>query len=89
MQLDSMKISTTDLPLAASLQSLGYIPTLEKSSDNRILFVFPKSPETVKAMSDYWTNLLKVNPKLLWTSVRELKSRISNFQVDPTKLWNQ
>lgn len=89
MQLDSMKISTTELPLAASLQSLGFIPTLEKTSDKKIVFVFSKTPETEKAMSDYWTNLLKVNPKLLWNSVRELKSRMSNFQAGYTKLWNQ
>ncbi len=89
MQLDSMKISTTELPLAAALQSLGFIPSFERSSENKVLFVFPKTPEIEKAVSDYWTNLLKVNPKLLWNSVRELKSRMSNFQSDQTQLWNK
>ena len=59
-----MKISITDLPLAAALQALGFIPELEKTS-NKFFFVYLKTPEIEAAMSDYWTNRLKISPKLL------------------------
>lgn len=75
-----MRFETTELVLAASLQTLGFIPDISKTPDNKFLFTFTKSPELDKAVSDYWANLLKVNPKLQWNNVRELKSRMANYQ---------
>ena len=75
-----MKFETSELVLAAALQTLGFIPDISKTPDNRFLFVFTKSPELDEAVSDYWTNRLKVNPKLQWNNVRELKSRMSTYQ---------
>lgn len=75
-----MKISITDLPLAAALHSLGFIPELEKTSTNKFYFIYKKTPEIETAISDYWSNRLKVNPKAHWSSVRELKSRMATFQ---------
>lgn len=75
-----MKIIVSELPLAAALQTLGFIPDLEKTPDGKFLFVFDKSPELDTAVVDYWANRLKVNPKLQWNNVRELKSRMSSYQ---------
>lgn len=75
-----MKISVTELPLAASLQVLGFIPDLEVTSTNKFIFIFPETIEVKTAISSYWSNKLKINPKLLWSNVRELKSRMSSFE---------
>lgn len=75
-----MKISISDLPLAAALQAMDFIPKLQNTSDGKFLFVYNKSPEIETAISDYWANRLKVNPKLHWSSVRELKSRMATYQ---------
>jgi hypothetical protein len=77
-----MKFETTELPLAAALQTLGFMPDVVKSPDNRFLFVFDKTPELDIAVSDYWANKLKVSPKLQWNNVRELKSRMTAYQTN-------
>lgn len=75
-----MKFETTELPLAAALQTLGFIPDVVKTPNSKFLFVFDKSHELDIAVIDYWTNRLKVSPKLQWNNVRELKSRMATYQ---------
>jgi hypothetical protein len=38
-----MRFETTELVLAAALQTLGFIPDISKTPDNRFLFTFTKS----------------------------------------------
>ncbi len=75
-----MKITTTELPLAAALQTLGFSPELKRSSENQFLFVYPKTTEIELLIVDYWNNELKVSPKQFWNNVRELKSRMTNYE---------
>lgn len=77
-----MKITITELPLAAALQVLGFVPNLEKTDNNKYLFIYPKTPEIETAISNYWANELKISPKLHWNNVRELKSRIISLQTN-------
>jgi hypothetical protein len=71
-----MKFETPELSLASALLALGFIPLIEKTNSRKVIFKFEKTPELDKAISDFWNNNLKLNPKQYWNCVRELKARM-------------
>lgn len=77
-------ITLYEFPLAITLICLNFsLETLEREpkSNQKVGFVFLKSLELEKAISDYWKGDLMVEPKLFWSKSRELKSRIRS-EVD-------
>ena len=71
-----MNIETSELSLAAALLTLGFVPNVKKSNNQKVIFSFEQTQELEKAINDFWNNNLELNPKLYWNAVRELKSRI-------------
>ena len=71
-----MKFETHELPLASALLTVGFVPSVEKINERQYLFTFTKTPDLQKAIDDYWSNVMSINPKHFWNSVRELKARM-------------
>lgn len=71
-----MKFETPELSLASALLALGFVPTVQKITNHKYIFVFTKSPELEKSIVDFWNNKLTLNPKSYWNCVRELKARM-------------
>lgn len=72
-------VNLYEFPLALTLLCLGFnLEALNKEPDftQRVSFVFPKSSELEKTISEYWAGNLRIEPKLFWSKSRELKSRI-------------
>lgn len=69
-------METSELSLAAALLTLGFIPNVKKTNNQKVIFSFERAQELDKAINDFWNNNLELNPKLYWNAVRELKSRI-------------
>jgi hypothetical protein len=75
----SSYFETSDLPLAATLDTLGFIlVSLDGSNPARIVFVFLRNDVLNETIGRFWAGTLSVEPKSFWYALRELKARIRN-----------
>jgi hypothetical protein len=78
---DKLLIKISDLNLASTLLCLGHdILGIDNINPKRVFFYFDQSDKTTKSIKDYWSDSVKVNPKVLANYRRELLSRI--YQED-------
>ena len=72
---DNEKFKTSDFGLATALVTLGFgLETLEKENPAKVIFVFKKSKKLEQVIKQYFSNQLQVNPQLLFSSQRTLKT---------------
>ncbi len=77
MDEDKLRFRTSDLALASALIATGFaIDELEKSHFGKASFVFIRSDSLDKAVSRYWADRLRVNPKAYFDVIKHLKTRI-------------
>jgi len=77
MTEDLSLTKTSDINLAAALLCLGYdVKGIDNRNPSRVYFFFFESPELAAAIDDYWRGDLRVDPKELANSRRELLTRI-------------
>lgn len=71
---------TSDLCLATTLYTVGhsiYEMKVSKVKGKQVaVFNFEESPDLDIAINSYWDHNLKVDPKLFFTNLKELKGRI-------------
>ncbi len=66
-----------ELALAGALLAWGFPLTfIDRVDPTRVTFHFSRSPELDMAIQEYWNGSGRVVPKLYFSSLRELKSRI-------------
>lgn len=70
--------STNDLALAAALSVRGFsVQKIHfKRNDRRAFFDFVDTSQLRKAVDDYWTDKLAVNPKAYFDALKHIKTRI-------------
>lgn len=70
--------STHDLALASALATQGFsIADMERSEySRRVSFIFERTEGLDKAVEDYWSDNLKVNPKTYFDALKHIKTRI-------------
>lgn len=70
-------ISVRDLGLGAALVSCGFeLRATERDESGRTHFVFIKTDELEGAVSDYWSDTLRVNARKYSDNIKMLKSLI-------------
>lgn len=69
--------TTTDLAGSAVLVTLGYsLVRITWPDQKKALFIFHRGAGIEKVMSDYWSNLLMVDPRKFWENLKMIKSRL-------------
>lgn len=70
--------TTNDLAIAAMLVEHDYaIKRLDRNNPNRVVFEFQDTNSAIPTLVDgYWQNLLLVNPRSYFETLKQLKSRI-------------
>ena len=77
--IDTDSFSTTDLGCTAALVASGaQVLSLNKSSSNRVTFIFRNSVELSSTVEAYWNGELSVDAKTYFETQKWLKSRIYN-----------
>jgi hypothetical protein len=84
MSDSTVPYKTKDIYIASALLALGFI--LDDLTKEETIFYFnfadnrDKIPYEIQtAVEDYWKGQLLVDPKKLFTSFKEIKSRMYNF----------
>ena len=71
------QFGTYDLPLATSLVAIGHpIDHIIRESGGRAKFCFTQSEPLQEAISAYWKQDLRISPKLLFESLKFVKSML-------------
>ena len=70
------EIGFTDLALASFLSIQFPIIELKTENGVKFEFVFSDSPELQKAISDFYSNKVQVNPLSYFNAIKNLKGRI-------------
>ncbi len=67
---------THDLPLAVSMVALGHTieKTIREYHGGRATFCFKRSDKLGRDVSAYWKQELRINPKVLFESIKFTKS---------------
>lgn len=68
--------STTDLALATTLVLYFPVERIQKSSDNRVEFLFKRDPSLNALLESYWRNQIRVNPRTFFDQLKSIKYRI-------------
>jgi len=69
--------ATYDIFLSSALDCLGYkIDCVDKSGGKRCCFYFVRDDGLDDSIQGYWAGQLRVEPKKLFSSLKNLKSRI-------------
>jgi hypothetical protein len=76
MQINQQTIGYTDLGLSAFLAMHFNLLELRKVSENRVEFIFGKTPDLLGYTEDYFNNRASVSPSTYFDSIKNLKSRI-------------
>jgi len=79
MNIFMQYFETSEFILGISLLTLGFsIETLDKTNPSRIQFVFKRTKELDQAIQFFWSNELRLEPKLFHYNQKNLKNRINN-----------
>ena len=74
---NSGESSTTDLGLASTLVTLGFLlERLDRGNPSRVQFVFRADPEVDKAVQAYWDGQLEVDPQAYFNNTKRIKSQL-------------
>jgi hypothetical protein len=77
MEMNEPTTKIRDLGLAAGLVSRGFgMPEIEREVGGQAYFVFIKTDELERAVSDYWADTLNVKARTHSDNIKTLKSRI-------------
>lgn len=68
--------STTDLALATTLVLYFPVERIQRSSDNRVEFLFKRDPSLNALLESYWRNQIRVNPRTYFDQLKAIKYRI-------------
>jgi len=70
--------STNDLAIAAVIVDHGYpVKDIDRSNPKRVIFIFSDENKTISLLVDgYWQNILLVNPRGYFDTIKHLKSRV-------------
>lgn len=76
-EVASKYFQSYDLGCCAALISKDFeLVDLDKSNQNKVLFVFNQSQELDEAVNDYWVGKLYVSARLMFETIKMLKNRI-------------
>jgi hypothetical protein len=79
MNMEITETAVTDLGLASCLLTLGYeIIKTKKDIRGRVFFIFASSEDLEGDINSYWSDSLKIYPRLYFDSIKLLKNRIYN-----------
>ena len=79
MDMEITETAVTDLGLASCLLTLGYeIEKTKKDVRGRVSFIFANSNSLKRDINAYWSDGLKVYPRLYFDNTKLLKNRIYN-----------
>lgn len=68
---------TFDLGLSAALISVGFsLVSLDRENLRKVQFVFRRGDEMSEAISQYWTDELKVSARTYFDTLKMLKNRL-------------
>ena len=68
---------TYDLNISALLMAKGFIiEDILFNTKQRALFIFNENEELQKVVQGYWDDTIKVSPQKLFSSLKNLKSRL-------------
>lgn len=77
MEQKASNVRIRDLGLAAALVSRGFsMPEIERDIGAQAYFLFIKTDELERAVSDYWADTLSVKARKHSDNIKTLKSRI-------------
>ena len=77
MDMDEQTTKIRDLGLAAALASCGFeMRETERDVGGQTYFLFIKTDELERAVSDYWADTLSVKARKYSDNIKMLKSRI-------------
>lgn len=69
--------ATHDIFLSSALACLGYkLDCVDKTNGSKCCFYFVRDDGLDDAIQMYWTSQLRIEPKDLFSSLKNLKSRI-------------
>ena len=78
-QLKKRLYTTNDLALSSALLSMQFILCdMDFSDPKKTYFVFVEDQELREAIQAYWSGKLRVEPRLYFNTLKDLKSRIYN-----------
>lgn len=77
------QFSTHDLNITTCMVALGHpLEKINKQGNNRCLFMFNQTVKLKNDIHNYWKQDLLINPHSLFDSLKFIKSRIYNGEVD-------
>lgn len=68
--------TTSDINLAATLLSEGFIPYCTDKSGGKTLFLFKLEKKIEETVQSYWNRSLKVEPQSHFANIKMLKNQI-------------
>lgn len=72
---------TEDMTLAITLETIGFtvVKLDSKPNSNEVfVFIFDRSKELEKAIEDFWTDKILVNPKEFFNRIRLMRTRLKD-----------
>lgn len=72
---------TSDIALAAALQTCGMTILETIKYEKRVFFLFRNNERVHKLIELYYSNRLRVSPLTYFTNLRSLRTRIYNLNI--------
>ena len=76
------QISLSDMSLVSCLVALEFpVVTFDRDPKEypKVRMIFRKTEKLEKTINDFWNGSLRVEPKVYWNAIREMKSRVKNY----------
>jgi hypothetical protein len=79
--MNNQYFSTFDLALTAAISMYIPLDSIDKSNPNRAEFVFKREEGIDQLIQSYWRGDLKVEPKLYFSQLKIIKSRLYDHSI--------
>ena len=67
---------TSDIALATTISLSFPLVRITPQSNSKSIFVFERSKELEKLIEDYWSGILKIEPKAYFNQLKTIKTRL-------------
>lgn len=74
---DNNLISTCDLGCAGALVSMNFeLRSIDRADERKAHFIFDRTTDIEQIIEDYWSDRLKISPRVFFDNIRLLKNRL-------------
>ena len=74
--MDNNHYQTSDIALATIISLSHPLIRITPQSSGKSLFIFKRSKELEKLVEDYWSGILKIEPKVYFNQLKTIKTRL-------------